>query len=827
MNPKAKAVSSSSTRSQKRQSQLFIFIITVIKILLVTFLLISFSAAGILGGLIYGYAKTATPIKPEQLDLKNLTSFIYDSDGKEIAQLKGAQNRVLVDHDYIPDNLRNAFVAIEDKRFYEHKGIDFIRISSAVFNFLRPGGNTHGGSTITQQLVRNITGDTRRTLKRKVQEQYMAIQLEKHLSKEKILDLYMNLIFMGGSYYGVETASNVYFGKDVKDLTLAQCASLAGITNLPGKYAPVSDKNKKDNLTRQHAILMEMKKSGFINEEQYQSALKEDVKFVSGNNNKIQTVKSQSYFVDQVITDVKKDLVASGMSSQLADKTIYSNGIKIYTTMDSNVQKSMDEVFTNDKYFPIINKTQHPQAAMVIIDPKTGQVKALYGGYGQKTGDLILNRATQIQRQPGSTFKPIAVYAPAIDQKLVTAATPIDDAPSYLNGVSYGPYPQNYTRGDYSGLLTIHTALYRSINVVAAKTWLKLGPSLSLKYLKKDGIDRKIDTDGTLSIAMGGLHNGVNALNMAAAYVPFVNNGIYREPTTYTKVLDKDGNILLEKKPKTTVVYDNEGTSFIMTNMMKDVCRIGTANINGLGLIQNGKMPTAGKTGTTSDNRDKWFVGFTPYYVGATWYGYDKNLKLTSAEYNQALTIWHAVMEKAHANLKPKEFNGPSGVVKKAVCIYSGKSPSDLCARDPRGNAITEEYFLPGTEPKDGDICDVHVLKQVCKDSKDAFGRNSLFGPNCPPSSLLESVFVQRKIPYVKVSPSDPYPDDWKYEAPTGYCATHGGPPSKLPTTNTEPTNNDGTNTNTTTTDQNNTDENGSNNNNNNGDTTDPIQPNQ
>ncbi|HEY9060093.1 MAG TPA: PBP1A family penicillin-binding protein [Pseudobacteroides sp.] len=786
MNPKTKAVSSSSTRTKKRHSQLFIFIITVIKILLVSFLLVSFAAAGIVGGLVYGYIKTTTPIKPEQLVTTNSTSFVYDSKGNEITQLKSEQNRIEVEHDYIPDYLRHAFVSIEDKRFYEHKGIDLVRISSAVFNFLRPGGNIHGGSTITQQLVRNITGDTRRTLKRKVQEQYMAIQLEKHISKDKILDLYMNLIYMGGNYYGVETASKVYFGKSVKDLTLAQCASLAGITNLPGIYAPVSEKNIKNNIERQQTILLEMKKSGYITEQQYQQAIKEDLGFVAldKNKNKTKIVKTQSFFVDQVIMDVKKDLIASGMSSQMADKTIYNNGIKIYSTMDPDIQKGMDEVFTNDKYFPIIKRNlQHPQAAMVIIDPATGQVKALYGGYGQKTGDLILNRATQIQRQPGSTFKPIAAYAPAIDMKLITGASVFDDAPSYLNPASKNLYPTNYTKGYYTGLTNIHTALYQSINVVAAKAWLKLGPSLSLKYLKRNGINLKPENDGNLSIAMGGLHDGVSPLSMAASYVPFVNDGMYKEPITYTKVLDKDGNILLEKKSKSTVVFDNEGTAFIMTKIMQDVCRIGTASTRGLGLIQKGKMPTAGKTGTTSDNRDKWFVGYTPYYVGATWYGYDKNSKLSPEEYNQALIIWHEVMEKAHANLKPKEFNQSAGVIKKTVCKYSGKTPSDLCARDPRGNAIIEEYFLPGTEPGSSDICDVHVSVQVCKDNKDGYGRNNLFGPGCPATSLIESVFVKRKIPYNKVKAADPYPSDWKYEAPSSYCTIHGGPPSNNNTT--------------------------------------------
>jgi len=764
----SKTSTTNTNRPKKRPNRLFVFIFSVFKILFVTSLTICIAAGGLLGGLILGFIKTSPTIKPEDLELKNITSFIYDSKNNQIASLKGSQNRVLVEHNVIPDDLRDAFIAIEDKRFYDHNGIDIIRIGSAVVNFLKPGGNMHGGSTITQQLVRNITEDRRISLKRKVQEQYMATQLEKHLSKEKILDLYMNLIFMGGNYYGVQASSKAYFGKDVKDLTLAQCASLAGITNYPGLYAPVSEKTKKKNQERQKLILAEMKAMGKISEEEYKAALKEDLKFVAGTKTVAKAPSSQSYFVDQVILDVKKDLMAQGMSSQLADMTIYGNGIKIYTTLDPEIQKSMDDVYMDEKYFPIVNSgLQHPESSMVIIDPYTGHVKALRGGYGEKNGDLILNRATQIKRQPGSTFKPIAVYAPAIDTKLFTAATVVDDAPVYLNPQSKKPYPQNYSQS-YSGLTTIHKAIINSLNVVSAQTWMKLGPTQSLKYLKRSGIPLDIKEDGNVSIAMGGLHDGVSPLQMAAAYAPFVNDGIYNKPITYTKVLDKEGNVLLENKNKSVVVYDNEGTSFIMTKMMQDVCKSGTAYP--YGLINNGKMPSAGKTGTTSHNRDKWFVGYTPYYVGATWYGYDKNYKLISSEYSQALKIWQAVMQKVHANLPVKDFNKSSSVVSRTICAYSGKTPSDLCARDQRKNAIRQEYFLPGTEPKGA--CDIHVLQKVCKDSKDVLGRNLMFGPNCPSESMLEMVFTKRKTPPSALASLG----DRLYECPNAFCTKHTTP---------------------------------------------------
>lgn len=775
MKPRSKAAAKAPRQKRTQRSQALKFVFTVIKILTIFFVSASCIIGGIVIGAIYGYIKTTVPIQPDQLDLKNLTSFVYDSKGKEIYTLKGEQNRILVDGEYIPENLGNAFIAIEDKRFKEHHGIDLVRISSAVYNFLKPGGSTHGGSTITQQLVRNITGDTRITLKRKVQEQWAAIQLEKHISKEKILNLYMNLIFMGGNYYGVESASKAYFGKSVKDLSLAQCASLAGITNSPSWYAPTSEKTKKKNKERQEIILKEMRNCKFITEAEYQQALKEDLKFVEKNKNSTKASSSQSYFVDQVVNEVRNDLVATGISAQAASKMIYNNGLKIYTTMDSDMQKAMDDVFTNEKNFPIFNKRlEHPQAAMVIIDPATGQVKALRGGYGQKTIDLSLNRATQIHRPPGSTFKPIAVYGPAIDQGIITPATVIDDAPTYLLGVNKGLYPQNYDKNSYGGLTTIHNAIIKSTNVVAAKVWTMLKVDLSHKYLKRDGIILDKQKDSGPSIAMGGLNTGVNTLDMAAAYVPFINNGKYIQPSTYTRVEDKEGNVILEKKPKTNIVYDNEGTSYVMTNMLKDVVRTG-GTAEGRGQIQNGKMPSAGKTGTTSDNKDKWFVGYTPYYVGATWYGYDKNNKLVQGEYSQALIIWKAVMEKVHANLQPKPFPTPKGTVKKVVCRYSGKAPSDLCSRDPRGNAVIEELFVKGTEPKDDDVCDVHVLASVCKDSKDAFKRSLLFGDNCPASSMLEQVFTKRKTPYVPVKPDDPYPADWLYELPADkYCNVHG-----------------------------------------------------
>jgi penicillin-binding protein 1A len=793
MNPRNKAVNNKgSKKAKKRPRPAVKFIFTVLKILLIFIIALSCAVAGMMGGAIYGFVKTAQPIRDEQLQVKILTTFIYDSEGNEIATLTGKENknRELVYFSDIPQYLKDAFVAVEDERFYKHKGIDLKRIASAVFGLLTSGRIEHGGSTITQQVVRNITGKDKISLQRKVQEQWNAIQLEKRMQKWQILELYMNIIYFGNSCYGVQSASKLYFDKDVKDLSLAQCAYLAGITNNPSWYNPLTAKGHINAKKRQELILKLMLEQGKIDENEYEQAMKENIKIASPDKNEKKST-TQTYFVDQVILDVKRDLMKErGMSEDMALTTIYNYGLKIYTTQDSRLQKIMDEVFQNDEFFPKINKKaianlEDPQAAMVIVDPETGQVKAMYGGYGKKQASNTLNRATQIARQPGSSIKPIAVYAPALDLGLITPATVVDDVPVYmLTGKDKNtPYPKNYDHA-YDGLTTVRNGTKASINVVAAKVWKDiLGPDHSIEYLKKVGIDR--EEEKHLAIALGGLYKGVSPLQMAAAYVPFVHKGMYYEPYTYTRVEDSDGNILLEKEPQYHTAY-NETTAFLMTDMLKEVCKPKNSTYPRGGTAASRiseksiGMPVAGKTGTTSDNRDKWFVGFTPYYVAATWYGYDNRIKpieLVSEEYNQAQLIWQAVMKKAHENLPVKDFEVPSGLVKRRICIYSGKLAGDLCSKDPRGNATREEYFIKGTEPRYDEVCDVHVKASVCKDSQDIWGRNLLSGDYCPLESIIEKVFIQRNKPYKPRNPGDKYPKDWVYELPEGeYCPLHGAP---------------------------------------------------
>jgi penicillin-binding protein 1A len=810
MNPKTKAGSSGVPKKNKQRTPARKFFFTVAKILIVFFIALTFALVGIVGGAVVGYIRSTPEIDEQLLTIRNQNSTVYDmTEKKEIATLTGSENknREVVTYDKIPKYLKDAFVSIEDERFYKHHGVDLKRTLGATISFITTGGNArYGGSTITQQVVQNITENKKRSPQRKIQEWWKATKLENKLEKWQILELYMNIIYMGRNYYGVQSASNAYFGKDVGQLSLAESAALAGITNLPGRYSPISEKGKKNCLERQKLVLQKMLENSFITKTEYDQAIAENITFKERDKSEDKVTSKQTYFVDQVIRDVAKDLMDKyGYSKELAYTWIYNYGLKIYTTEDSEVQSAMDEVFLNEKdYFPgkRNKKGELPQAAMTVIDPNTGELRAVYGGRGAKTADSVLNRATQAKRQAGSSFKPIADYGPALDQHLITASTVVDDVPVYMMGPSKGMYPQNFpeslngkTYRVYRGLTTIRTAIYRSINVVAAKTWMKLGADTSFEYLEKSGINTNVE-DKYLSIALGGLKGGVNPLVMGAAYVPFAHKGMYLQPITYTRVEDSKGNVILDKKKdakikqKTNIVYE-QSTAFIMTDMMKDTCRPGgTAAYTAFKNAKGKQVQIAGKTGTTNDDKDRWFLGYSPYYVGAVWYGYDTPtpVVLSGSKRNPSAVIWNAVMKKIHQDIdKPEDFPMPTGVVKKAVCIKSGKVPTDLCTRDQQGNAVREEYFIKGTEPKDNDLCDVHVAAIVDGDPKsvDTYGRPLLADKYC--SSPVEKVFIRRPEPYMPANAGDPYPEDWKYEVPIEYCPFHSSSGAGASTTSNTP----------------------------------------
>src|SRR5665647_1050033 len=512
--------------------------------LLVAIILVCF-ISGIVFGSVLGYIKTSPSITGDQLSIKTLTSFIYDDKGSQIAELKGTdtQNRILVQDANISEYLKKAIVAIEDERFESHNGIDLKRTFGATINFIFSAGNSsYGGSTITQQVVKLLTGDSMRSVKRKTQEQWRALQLEQKVTKWQILELYLNLIYLGNSYYGVESASLGYFNKHAKDLTLAESAALAGITNAPTRYNPYTEEGQKNTIVRQKLILdkmLELGPNGYnkgITQAEYDQAIKEKLVFAPKPVT-LEETSTQSYYVDQIVKDVKNDLMTrNGMSEAAAKQLLYNNGLKIYTAQNMSIQQAMDDVFTNDTVnIPDTGKSEHPQAAMVIIDPSNGQVKAMYGGYGEKKGNT-LNRATSIARQPGSSFKPIAVYGPAIDQGIIAPDKIYDDSKMFLNGADKPNYPKN-SPDTYDGDITIQNALAKSKNTIAVKVFLDLTPNISIDYLKKVGIDRDNKEEKTASLALGGLIQGVNPYEMAAAYVPFDHEGLYYTPTTYTCLL--------------------------------------------------------------------------------------------------------------------------------------------------------------------------------------------------------------------------------------------------------------------------------------------------
>lgn len=731
----------------------------ILKIIFLLIIVAIVGGIGIFAGTIFGYINSTAPLTADDLKLNKFTSIVYDSQGNEIAHLSKDENRIWVDYNDIPPNLLNAFVAIEDERFWDHPGIDIKRIIGATINYCIPGSAPYGASTITQQLIKNITKDDEYSPRRKVQEQWRALQLETQLEKWEILELYLNLIYLGNNVNGIQVAAKTYFDKDAKDLNLAESACIAGITQSPANYDPFVSPEK--NKTRQRIVLGKMLELGYINQDEYDAADKYQLVFKKGQINK---TSKHSYFVDQIIEDVTNDLMKknSNYSKEIALKTLYSNGLKIYTTQDPYIQKCMDDVFLDNKFFPKLEGgSDLPQGAMVIMDPYNGMVRGIVGGAGPKTADLVLNRATSklSTKRPGSSIKPLAVYGPALESGILTPGSVIDDAPLYIGDY----HPENYDK-KYRGLTTVRDAVASSLNVVAVKSWLKLGAENSRDFMKSVGISTLAKEDKYAPMALGGLTNGVTVYEMTAAYSTFVNNGIYTKPITYTKVVDRNSKVLLENKPASNKdIVMRETSAFLIVDMLKDVVNRGTG---GGARLQGGKIPVAGKTGTTDDNWDKWFVGFTPYYAAGVRYGYDKGKPIVDT--GQAVKIWQTVMEKVHNNLSPKDFVEPQGIIRKSICVDSGMLPGPYCSSDPRGSRIREELFDKNTVPRE--TCKVHTPPtKICTTS------NFLATDYCPVECITEKVFIIKPEQYEPIRPGDSAPADRAYELPAGeYCNIHG-----------------------------------------------------
>ena len=660
-----------------------------LKILLIIFLLLCVIGAGIIAAMFFGLFGDEFEITKEELTVGDSNTIVLDKDGKEIANLSSDEKRKTISISEMSEYLPKAYVAIEDKRFYSHSGVDLKRTTGAILGKLI-GKSSYGGSSITQQLVKNITNDKARSgiagITRKVKEWAKAIQVERMISKDQILELYLNIIYVGGNnLHGVELGSMYYFNKSAKDLDLAECAFLAGINNAPMSYDPYDESKDQEKLSQTRmdktlVVLNEMKEQGLIkDEEEYNKAVekvKAGLTFTKGNTD---TNSTYSYHTDATINAVVTQIAEEkNISEDLARNYVYGSGLTIYSTEDSSVQAAVEEEFAKTKYQiagKLKNpdgslKNEHTQAGMVIIDNTTSQVVAVGGKLGDKyvTG---WNRGTQLQRQTGSSMKPLADIVPGLQEKVITAATIYDDVLTDFGG--------NYRPEDYNnpkGLINIRSCIRTSQNIPMVKLMRELTPKKSIEYLEKMGITSLQDADDNLSLSIGGLHKGISPLEMAGAYASIANDGVYTTPIFYTKVVDKNGNTVLTPKQEKTRVISEQNAYITRTIVEEPVKAGGTATYCAIP-----GMETCAKTGSTDDYVDRWLCGMTPYYTTACWFGYDNDqepLKVGKTVYsvdgrNPAGQLWSTVMKNIHKNLPNKTFNKPaSGLTQATICTDTG-----------------------------------------------------------------------------------------------------------------------------------------------------------
>ena len=788
---KKKLLNSAATRLR---TKLGVF---AIKFILILAIAVVVSGSCLVLGSVQGIISSAPDVSTIDVSPDGFATKIYDNESNEIQTLSTTgSNRISVELDVVPLELQHAFVAIEDERFYEHNGIDIRGIIRAGYNTITGGGLSQGASTLTQQLLKNNVFNAYNEtdiekIKRKMQEQYLAINAEKTKPKEEILTDYLNTINLGKGNLGVETASKYYFGKSAKNLTLSECAVLAGITKNPTYLNPVDYPEAND--ARRKLILKKMYQLNYISAKEYQQASEDNVyakiksHTAKGNKNSV-----YSYFTDALITQVVADLQEQkGYTQSQAYQLVYRGGLKIYSTQNTKLQKIADSVINNPDNYPVATKfsleyklqvthadsssstyteinvasyfrkkkkdptyktiynskkemkaavkafrksvmkkgdkkkaesihySMEPQLSYSLIDQKTGQVKVLVGGRGQKQDDLALNRATSVKRQPGSTFKILSTYAPAIDTGSMTLATVFDDAPyQYENGQKV----TNYVSTSYKGLTTVRDAIIDSNNIVAVKALTDLTPQVGFDFLQKLGfttlVNNRVSTNGTYesdvnqSLALGGITDGVTNVELTAAYAAIANQGTYNTPVLYTTVKDSNGNVLLSNKKKSRKVI-KKSTAWLLTNAMEDVVKKGTGRAAQL----DSDMAVAAKTGTTSNNYDYWFCGYTPYYTASVWTGYDYNTSFDNDE-DYHKVIWKKIMDRIISEKKQKVKSFPSNKnIKKAeICIKTGKKAlPNVCSKDPEKSMVRTEYFASGTVPKDS--CDAHIAVTFCSKS--------------------------------------------------------------------------------------------------------------
>lgn len=921
-------------KKKKKKGKLTAF--KVIKISLLLLIIIAILGGGIIAGAVLSIVKDAPEIDPSNINATLAqTSTILDIEGNLIEKIQAPEFRTVVNLSKMPQHLLDAFISIEDERFEEHIGVDPLGIIGALVDNFK-SGNLRGASTITQQLVRNLYLTNDVTLTRKITEAYLALRMERILSKDQILEAYLNRSSFGQNAYGVQEAARTYFSKNVEDLTIAESAIIAGIVKGPNIYQPYLRVKPEDfdaskhyevgqidvlgvryilvfnetAVARQKLVLSKMLELGKISQSEYDQALSQDIK-TSLKSEQKQNSDITSYFTDYVKTTTIQALVDKlGYTRDEAEEELFTGGLKIYATVDIDMQKQLEEIYENftevlignttnikgpvlvdwslnkagnvldekgnllyykkdniinedyylmlesgsykienediiinskkmtpypkhidvsdyytiderknlvtysvgsivipegefsigedksiriskaylDKnkdFYKVENDTLlinskyfyvdkvgvvQPQSATVFLDYRTGHIKALVGGRDVK-GQRILNRATESARQPGSAIKPVAVYLPALDNGY-TAASPIDDIPFY-NG-NGDLWPKNWYTG-YRGMHTLRRSVEQSVNVNSVKTVQSIGVNTSLAYLEKMGIvnqsyperdnivtrsENAATNDENLSaLGLGGMTNGLSPLELTAAYGAIANNGVYVEPIAFTKIIDKNGKVLLDNTPKENVVTSPQ-VSYIMGDILRTTVSNGLA-----GRAKLSNMVVAGKTGTTQNQADIWFVGYTPYYVSAVWIGNDSPKITISKGSATAAQLWQHVNTKVHENLESKtSFARPEGIVSASICSQSGLLATDLCAQDPRG-VIRSEIFVSGTAPTAS--CDMHVALTV--DS----GNNKIANEFCPDDVVTTRVFIQRTPPYNPGDNNGIIPSDYQYNAPTSICTDH------------------------------------------------------
>ena len=910
-----------------------------LKIFIIAILIVAILSGGALAGMVISIIKDAPEIDPREINSSlDHTSFIYDNSGNLLEKIDAAEFRTYVDLDKMPQHLIDAFIAIEDERFYDHHGIDPKGIAGSMFDNVKAGRIVRGASTITQQLIKQVYLTPDQNWSRKIQEAYLALQLERVLHKNQILEAYLNRNFFGQNAYGVQEAAQTYFSKDVGELTIAESALLAGVVKGTNNYQPYIrvrpddyDSNihyqvgeadilgqryilvfNSNSVERQKLVLNKMLELGKISDAEYNAALAEDIKTALKPGQKKMT-DITSYFTDYAKTQTINALMDKlGYTKEEAEAELFSGGLKIYTTIDVNMQKELENVYNNfveilvgntdNKKGPVLvdwtinsagnvidekgglvyyrqdnllnddfdlviendtfeildngdikiknnkftiypkhidiadyyridekkNMVSHtvgsiiipedefsvgenkeliisktyldksenfykvdengnmiinnsyfyrsvdgivqPQSASVVLDYRTGHIKAIVGGR-DIDGNRILNRATDSQRQPGSAIKPISVYLPALDNGY-TAATPIDDIPYSDSASSWNP--RNWYSG-YKGIHTLRKSVEQSVNINAIKTVESVGIKTSMSYLEKMGIintenpesdsfitraENGVTNDENLSsLALGGMTKGLTPLEVTAAYGAIANNGVYIEPITFTKILDKDGNLLIDNTPKQTTVVSPQ-IAYIMGDIMRTTVSEGLATG-----ARVSNMAVAGKTGTTQNRADIWFVGYSPYYVSGVWIGNDSPKITLSQSSSTAAQLWRHINTTIHEDLEGKSsFDRPEGIVSASVCTQSGLLPTPLCTQDPR-HVVKTELFAQGTGPKA--YCDVHV--EVIIDSV----TGKIANEYCPTDNLETKVFIQRTPPYIPSENNNIVPEDFRYNVPTEICDEH------------------------------------------------------